>query len=192
MRRNRSVFFPSQFLDQAKRDEGKKRENVDSTLDGRSDALSSANLEGDLGETGADSACISGTRWFLAGAGAEGGVTGAESAGCCSGLVRQRRAGVDGLLPLPLAAPPPAAALLTAEKKPAAVPRGLGASYCGRRFLVLASRSGSSSRWTDVHSALRHPIPIPSPRSWLVRPSKQDPRSGAEVEEGREVATCNG
>jgi hypothetical protein len=146
--------------------------NMDSTtLDGSSDALSSANLEGDLGEAGADSACISGTRWFLAGAGAEGGVTGAGSAGCCSGLVRQRRTGVDGLLLLPVAA------LLTAEKKPVAVavPRGLGASCCGRRFLVLASRSGSSSRWTDVHSALRHPVPIPSPRSWLVRP-----RSGAE------------
>jgi len=149
-------------------------------LDGSSDALSSANLEGDLGEAGADSAWKSGTRCFLAaGGGAEGGVTGAGSAGCCSGLVRQRRVGVDGLLLLLM--PPPVAAVLTAEKKPP-VPaaRGLGASWgCGRRFLFLASRSRSSSRWTDVHSALRHPVPILVlllARSWLV--GQQDPPDG--------------
>jgi hypothetical protein len=56
--------------------------------DGRSDALSSANLDGDLGDDGADS---SGTLGFLMGAGADGGVTGA---GSCSGLVRHWSAGV--------------------------------------------------------------------------------------------------
>jgi hypothetical protein len=55
--------------------------------------LSSVNLEGDLGEAGADS---NGTRWFLAATSAAGGVTGAGSAGCCGGLVRQRRIGMDG------------------------------------------------------------------------------------------------
>ena len=111
-------------------------------MDGSSDALSSANLEGDLGEAGADSAWKSGTRCFRAG----GGVMGAGSAGCCSGLVRQRRVGVDGLLLLP-----PVAALLTAEKKPPPlVLRGLGASCCGRRFLFLVLRSWSSSCWTDL------------------------------------------
>ena len=92
------------------------------TLDGRSEALSSANLEGDLGDAGADSACSSGIRCFLMGAGAEGGVTGAASAGCCRGLVRQRRVGVEGVLLLPPAPPPPVAALLTAEKNPPAPP----------------------------------------------------------------------
>jgi hypothetical protein len=53
--------------------------------DGRSDALSSANLDGDLGDDGADS---SGTLGFLM---ADGGVTGA---GSCSGLVRHWSAGV--------------------------------------------------------------------------------------------------
>jgi hypothetical protein len=48
------------------------------TLDGRSDALSSANLDGDVG---ADSACSSGILGFLMAAGAEGGVTGAGSTG---------------------------------------------------------------------------------------------------------------
>jgi len=151
-------------------------------LDGSSDALSSANLEGDLGEAGADSAWKRGTRCFRAGAGAEGGgVTGAGSAGCCSGLVRQRRVGVDGLLLLP-----PVAALLTAEKKPPPlVLRGLGASCCGRRFLFLASRSRSSSRWTDVHSALRHPVPmILLGLGWSgQRPKKKRSRGG--MEEGR-------
>jgi hypothetical protein len=109
-------------------------------LDGRSDALSSANLEGNLGEAGADSAWSSGIRWwwcFLADAGAEGGVTGADSttAGCCccggGGLVRHRRVvGVDGLLLLL-----PVAALLTAEKNLA----GVGEEHlAGGLGLVLA------------------------------------------------------
>lgn len=89
----------------------------------------------------------------LVGVGTEGRITGAGSAGCCSGLVRHRRPGVDGLLL------PPAAALLTAEKPPPRVPHGLGASCCGRRFLFLVSQSRSSSCWTDVHSGVRHPAP---------------------------------
>ena len=91
---------------------------------------------------------------------------------------------MDGLLPL-----------LTAEKKPPPlVLRGLGASCCGRRFLFLASRSRSSSRWTDVHSALRHPVPI---LLFLVLgwSGQRPPRSSeAEVERkkgGRKVASCN-
>lgn len=106
------------------------------TLDGRSDFLSSANLDGDLGDDGADRACSSGILGFLMGAGADGG--------SCSGLVRQRRVGVVGLLPLELE-----------KKKPPPPARGL-ASW-GRRFLALAS---SSSRWTEVHSARRQPVPI--------------------------------
>jgi hypothetical protein len=99
---------------------------VQVTLDGRSDALSSASLDGDLGDDGADSACSSGILGFLMGGG-----------GSCSGLVRHRSA---GLLPLEE----------EEEKAPAS---------WGRRFFALASASWSS-RWTDVHSALRHPVPI--------------------------------
>jgi hypothetical protein len=101
---------------------------VQVTLDGRSDALSSASLDGDLGDDGADSACSSGILGFLMGGG-----------GSCSGLVRHRSA---GLLPL------------EEEEEEKKAP----ASW-GRRFFALASASWSS-RWTDVHSALRHPVPI--------------------------------
>jgi hypothetical protein len=118
------------------------------TLDGRSDALSSANRDGDVG---ADSACSSGTLSFLTAAGAEGGVTGVGSGGSWSGLVRHLSLGVAGLLPPPPPPPPP-----LEEKKPPA--RGLASR--GRRFLALAATASSSSRWTDVHSALRHPVPI--------------------------------
>jgi hypothetical protein len=72
-------------------------------LVGRMEALKSANLEGDLGEDGAESACSSGIR-FLADTGADAGcggcVTGATAAGSGVGFVRHRSAGVDGLLPL--------------------------------------------------------------------------------------------
>jgi hypothetical protein len=118
------------------------------TLDGRSDALSRANRDGDVG---ADSACSSGTLSFLTAAGAEGGVTGVGSGGSWSGLVRHLSLGVAGLLPPPPPPPPP-----LEEKKPPA--RGLASR--GRRFLALAATASSSSRWTDVHSALRHPVPI--------------------------------
>jgi hypothetical protein len=98
-------------------------------LDGRSDALSSANLEGNLGEAGADSAWSSGIRWwwcFLADAGAEGGVTGADSttAGCCccggGGLVRHCRVvGVDELLLLRVVPAEEDAAVADVEGAPA-------------------------------------------------------------------------
>jgi hypothetical protein len=127
------------------------------TLVGRMEALKSANLEGDLGEDGAESACSSGIR-FLADTGADAGcggcVTGATAAGSGVGFVRHRSAGVDGLLPL--AFPP------MPEKK-ASLPgvRGVAgaASRAGGRRLTLPPPSPSSLR-TDVHSALRHPVPI--------------------------------
>jgi hypothetical protein len=55
-------------------------------------------------------------------------------------------------------------------------------------FLVSRWPSPPSSRWTDVHSALRHPVPILllSLLDW----SRQE-ETGEEEEAGRKVASCN-
>jgi hypothetical protein len=119
---------------------------------GRMEALRRANLEGDLGEDGTERACSRGILFLGAGA---------DDGSCCwwsllldcgFGLVRHRRVGVvvAGLLLLWL--------LEMAEKKPPSLlpppHRGLGASP--RLFTSCCS----GSRRTDVHSALRHPVPI--------------------------------
>jgi hypothetical protein len=197
-RREESILSPTCSLGSSEEEltERKKKKCwLVLTLDGRSEALSSANLEGDLRDAGADSACSSGIRCFPMGAGAEGGVTDAGSAGCCRGLVRQRRVGVEGLLLLLL--PPPVAALLTAEKNPPPAeknppPAPAVGVCCGRRFLFLASRwpSPPSSHWTDVHSALRHPVPILL-LSLLDWSRREETGEEEEEEAGRKVASCN-
>ncbi|RLN29782.1 hypothetical protein C2845_PM05G09930 [Panicum miliaceum] len=64
--------------------------------------------------------------------GAEGGVTGVGSAGCCKGLVRHWRVGVDELL---LRRSPGGSTLERAEKNNPQPP--LPAASCRRRFLFL-------------------------------------------------------
>jgi hypothetical protein len=105
--------------------------------------LSNVNLEGDLGEAGV---CSNGTRWFLAAADAAGGVTRVGSAGCCYGLVWQRRTAVDG----------PVAAAAAGD---CALDGGEEAGWARRVMLrptLLVFGRGRGCR----PAALYHPVPI--------------------------------
>lgn len=138
---------------------------------GRMEALRRANLEGDLGEDGTERACSRGILFLGAGA---------DDGSCCwwsllldcgFGLVRHRRVGVvvAGLLLLWL--------LEMAEKKPPSLlpppHRGLGASP--RLFTSCCS----GSRRTDVHSALRHPVPITHTLSLSPKEGRKEGRKQA-------------
>lgn len=138
---------------------------------GRMEALRRANLEGDLGEDGTERACSRGILFLGAGA---------DDGSCCwwsllldcgFGLVRHRRVGVvvAGLLLLWL--------LEMAEKKPPSLlpppHRGLGASP--RLFTSCCS----GSRRTDVHSALRHPVPITHTLSLSPKEGRKEGRKEA-------------
>jgi hypothetical protein len=101
--------------------------------------LSSVNLEGDLGEAGVDS----GTRWFLAAARRGAGGGGRSGVWVRRLLPRQRRTAVDRPV-----------VVVVAATGGHALDGGEEAGWAGRVVLR------SSSRWTDVHNALCHPVPI--------------------------------
>lgn len=123
---------------------------------GRMEALKSANLEGDLGEDGAEMACSSGIR-FRADTGADagccgGGVTGATLSGSAVGFVRHRSAGADGL-------PPP-----MPEKK--ASFRGVAGAPAAVA-VVPAHRRAQRPPPTRPHLPRRRPVVSPA-AGWLV------------------------